>query len=361
VFRINGELLEVEGFTALTASDVAAYAKAMMTEQQVEVFRERNEIDLAYSLPGVGRFRANIYRQRGSIAIALRAIPFIVGNFDELGLPPVIEKIAQEHRGLILMTGSTGCGKSTTLASIVNYINTTRTAHIITIEDPIEFLIKDKMSMIAQREVGFDTKGFLTALRAALRQDPDVILVGEMRDAETVMTTLMAAETGHLVLATLHTTDVIETINRIISYFDGAMAAQIRYQFATVIRAILCQRLLRRLDGSGRIPAVEVMVSTSRISEFIKDQKRTHEIRDAMAAGYATYGMQTFDMALMKLVLEKNISYQEALENSTNPGDFALKFKGISSTSDTDLSEFQRTSGKKDKPDEKMIIERFSK
>jgi twitching motility protein PilT len=363
VLRINGQLLEVEGFPVVTAPDVAAYAKILMTDQQVDVFREKHEIDLAYSVPGVGRFRVNVYRQRGSIALALRSIPFTVGSFDQLGLPPVLEKICQERRGLILVTGSTGSGKSTTLAAVVDHINTTRTSHIVTIEDPIEFLIKDKMSMVAQREVGFDTLGFHQALRAAMRQDPDVILVGEMRDVETIVTTLMAAETGHLVLATLHTTDVVETINRILSYFDGIQANQIRYQFATVIRAIMCQRLLKRIDGTGRIPAVEIMVATAHITELIKDSKRTHEIRDALAGGYSTYGMQTFDMSLMKLVLEKKISYQEAMDNSSNPSDFALKFKGISSTSDTDLSEYHRLSTKRPEgpPDNKMVIERFSK
>ncbi|MCZ7586348.1 MAG: PilT/PilU family type 4a pilus ATPase [Deltaproteobacteria bacterium] len=249
VFRVNGQLMEVEGFPPLSAQDVAAYARAMMTEKQIEVFREQNEIDLAYSIPGIGRFRANVFRQRGSVAMALRTVPFTVPAFAELGLPPVVEKIANERRGLVLVTGSTGSGKSTTLAAMVNYINSTRNAHIITIEDPIEFLLKDKKSMIAQREVGFDTRGFLAALRSAMRQDPDVILVGEMRDAETIITTLMAAETGHLVLATLHTTDVMETINRILSFFDGAQATQVRYQFATAIRAIVCLRLLRMLDG----------------------------------------------------------------------------------------------------------------
>jgi len=341
--------MEVEGFHALQPSDVAQYAKVMLTDQQVEIFREKLEIDLAYSVPGVGRFRANVYRQRGSIAIAMRTIPFTVGTFVELGLPPILEKIAQEHRGLILVTGSTGSGKSTTLASIVDFINTTRTSHIVTIEDPIEFLIRDKMSMVAQREVGFDTHGFLNALRAAMRQDPDVILVGEMRDVETIMTTLMAAETGHLVLATLHTTDVMETINRILPISKGRNRLKSGISSPRSPCAIICQRLIRRLDNSGRVPAVEVMVSTSRIAEFIRDPKRTHEIRDAIAGGYSTYGMQTFDMSLMKLVLDKKISYQEALDNATNAGDFALKFKGISSTSDADLAEFQRLSGNEDK------------
>ncbi|MBZ0271239.1 PilT/PilU family type 4a pilus ATPase [bacterium] len=363
VFRVNGKLLEVEGVPELSAPDVAAWAKALMNEHQIDVFRRDNEIDLAYSVPGMGRFRANVYRQRGSIAIAMRTIPYSVGTFQDLSLPPVLEQISNERRGLVLVTGSTGSGKSTTLASLVNHINSNRTAHIVTIEDPIEFLLKDQKSMIAQREVGFDTKSFLAALRAALRQDPDVILVGEMRDAETITTTLMAAETGHLVLATLHTTDVMETIHRVLSYFDGAMANQVRYQFATVLRAIICQRLLPRADGKGRVPAVEVLRHTSRIEELLKNSNRTAEIRDAVAGGYATYGMQTFDMALMKLVLDKKVSYQEALDASSNPADFALKFKGISSTADTDLSEFQRLSSQdKEKPaPPSMVIERFSK
>ncbi len=375
VFRINGQLLEVEGFPELNPQMIIGFAKLMMNERQTEEFKRRHEIDLAYSVSGVGRFRANVFQQRGTVAIAMRAIPFEIGTFEELGLPPVMEKIAMERRGLVLVTGSTGSGKSTTLAAIVDFINRRRNAHIVTIEDPIEYLLRDKMSMIAQREVGFDTGTFLSALRSAMRQDPDVILVGEMRDVETITTALMAAETGHLVLATLHTTDVMETIHRIISFFDAAQSAQIRFQLATVIKAIVCQRLIPRIDKQGRVPAVEVMIATKRVSELIKDPKRTHEITDVVAGGFASYGMQTFDMSLMKLCLEKRISYEDALENASNPGDFSLKMKGVSSTSDAEIAEFQRTAARPRPgapasgaaPDEtapnkpNMVIERFSK
>ncbi len=342
VVRVNGQLLEVDGFEKMTSQDVNAFARDMMTPKQVEHFQNNFEVDLAYSVPGVGRFRSNIFRQRGSISIALRAISTEVKTIRELYLPAVIEKIANERRGLTLVTGATGSGKSTTLAAVVDYINTTRPAHIITIEDPIEYLIKDKKSIVAQREVGLDTKGFLSAIRGAMRQDPDVILVGELRDEETIKTALMAAETGHMVLGTLHTTDVMETIGRILSFFEGAQAQQIRDQLATSIKAIMCQRLIKRSDRPGRIPAVEIMIQTSHISELIKDARRTPEIRDAMAQGYSSYGMQTFDMSLMKLVMEKKVAYQEALENCSNPIDFSLKFKGVSSTGDTEMAEFHR-------------------
>jgi twitching motility protein PilT len=370
VVRINGQLLEVDGFPEIRPGMIAAYARMMMNERQAEEFRARHDIDLAYSVAGVGRYRVNIFQQRGTLAMALRAIPYDIGTIEELNLPPVLEKIAMERRGMVLVTGSTGSGKSTTLASMVDFINRKRTAHIITIEDPIEYLLRDKKSMIAQREIGFDSMTFHAALRAAMRQDPDVILVGEMRDIETITTALMAAETGHLVLATLHTTDVMETIHRIIAFFDAAQSTQIRFQMATVLRAIMCQRLIPTVDGKGRVPAVEVMISTKRISELIKDPKRTHEITDAISGGYATYGMQTFDMALLKLVIEKKISYEEALQNASNPGDFSLKMKGISSTADADIAEFQRLQSvaakerkekEGDEPRGNMVIERFSK
>ncbi|MCB1155239.1 PilT/PilU family type 4a pilus ATPase [bacterium] len=363
VLRVNGQLMEVEGWPALHPGDTGQFARLIMNEEQVQSFRRDHDVDLAYSVPGFGRFRANIYQQRGSIAVALRIIPFELPELRKLSLPPVIERIAHERRGLVLVTGTTGSGKSTTLAGIVNHINSTRAAHIITIEDPIEFLFADRKSMIAQREVGLDAGGFHRALRSALRQDPDVILIGELRDPDTITTALMAAETGHLVLATLHTLDVMETIHRIIAFYDGPQAQQVRYQFSSVIRAIICQRLLTRLDGQGRIPAVEVMVATSRIAELIKEPHRTHEIREAISQGYSNYGMQTFDMCLSHMVLEKKISYEEALDNCTNQGDFELKFKGVSSTSDAEHEEYQRLSKKGEAPvvDNDMVIERFSK
>ena len=361
VVRLHGRLRTLETET-LTPDDTAGMMRSIAPDRYQQELEESGSSDFGFSFQDQARFRVAIFKQKGHVGLVLRLIPSRLMTLEEIGLPATVQSLLSRTRGLFLVTGPTGSGKTTTLASMVNYINSTRTAHIITIEDPIEFLLKDKKSMIAQREVGFDTNGFLKALRAAMRQDPDVILVGEMRDTETIKTALMAAETGHLVLATLHTTDVMETINRLLSFFESSMASQIRLQFAAAVRAIICLRLLQRLDGSGRIPAAEVMVSTSRIRELIKDPDRTHEIADAIAGGYATYGMQTFDMSLMKLVLEKQISYQEAIEASTTPSDFALKFKGVSSTADTDLSEFQRlaSSGKK-KDGGKMEIERFSK
>jgi twitching motility protein PilT len=298
-------------------------------------------------VPGIGRFRVNVFRQRGSIAIAMRTIPYRIRGFDELHLPPVLAKICDERRGLVLVTGSTGSGKSTTLAAMIDQINATRTCHIITIEDPIEFLIRDKKSIISQREVGFDTRGFLTALRVALRQDPDVILVGEMRDYETVNTALQAAETGHLVLSTLHTTDVMETIGRVLAVFPAHQENQVRFQLATSLRSIMCQRLIPRADGTGRVPAVEVLVMNARVFECIKEPKKTAEIPDIIGQSYTTYGMQSFDMSLMQLVREKLITVQAALENATNPGDFKLRLAGISGSDEARHSEFKEGQDKK--------------
>ena len=265
-----------------------------------------------------------------------------------------------ERRGLILVTGATGSGKSTSLASMVEYINNHRTCHIVTIEDPIEFLLKDKMSIISQREVGFDTTSFAFALRAALRQDPDVILVGEMRDLETVETALMAAETGHLVLSTLHTIDVVETISRIISLFPPHQHEQVRFQLSNIIRAVISMRLVPMADGKGRVPAIEVMISTSRIRGCIQDKTKTKEIHDAMAQGVTQYGMQTFDQSLMDLLRRQFITYEEALAQSTNPSDFALKSKGFSTAGDSSWSEFEGRE-KEEGRGENMVIERFSK
>jgi len=313
----------------------------------VQLFKENSEVDLAYSLPSVGRFRVNVFRQRGSIAIAMRTIPYRVKTIDELNLPPVLKTIATENRGMVLVTGSTGSGKSTTLAAMIDEINSTRTCHIITIEDPIEFLIRDKKSIISQREVGFDTRGFLTALRAALRQDPDVILVGEMRDLETMNTALQAAETGHLVLSTLHTTDVMETISRVLAVFPSAQETQIRFQLSTSLKAILCQRLIPRADGGGRVPAVEVLVNNARVLDCIREPKKTGEIPDVMTQSYTTYGMQSFDMSLTQLVANNLITVEAALENATNPGDFKLRLRGISGADEARYSEYREGTEKK--------------
>jgi twitching motility protein PilT len=270
-----------------------------------------------------------------------RVIPFGVKTMEQLHLPKVIEKIAMEQRGLILVTGTTGSGKSTTLASMIDYINTNRTCHIMTIEDPIEFLIRDRRSIVNQREIGVDTQTFSNALRAALRQDPDVILVGEMRDFETIETAITAAETGHLVMSTLHTLDATETINRIISVFPPYQQKQVRLQLASILKAVISQRLVPRADGKGRVPALEVMIASARVKECISDKDRTKELHDSIAKGFTSYGMQTFDQSLMAHVKNGLITYDEALKHVSNRDDFALRFKGIASTSDGTWDDFE--------------------
>jgi twitching motility protein PilT len=316
-------------------------AYGIMNPVQKARFDETREVDLAYGIPGLGRFRVNAFQQRGTVGIVFRVIPFGVKSIDHLHLPRVIQSIAMEQRGLILVTGTTGSGKSTTLAAMIEYINANRTCHIMTIEDPIEFLIRDRRSIVNQREIGVDTHSFSTALRSALRQDPDVILVGEMRDFETIETAITAAETGHLVMSTLHTLDATETINRIISVFPPYQQKQIRLQLASILKAVISQRLVPRADGKGRVPALEVLVSTARIRECVADKDRTKEIHDAIAKGYTTYGMQTFDQSLMSLVKQKLVTYDEALKHVSNPDDFALRFRGIGSTSDGTWDEFE--------------------
>jgi twitching motility protein PilT len=289
---------------------------------------------MAYSVPGLGRFRVNIYQQRGTVGAVFRVIPMKVLTIRELNLPEIIEDLSLEPRGLILVTGTTGSGKTTSLAGMIDHINNNRNAHVMTIEDPIEYLHRDRMSLLNQREVGFDTDSFAAALRHALRQDPDVIMVGEMRDHETISTALVAAETGHLVVSTLHTTDATETINRIISVFPPHQQQQIRIQLATVLEGIVSMRLVPRADGRGRVPAVEVLVATTIVRECIIDKERTKEVHDIIADGRSQYGMQTFDQALMDLYDKELITYEEAIKQCTSPDDFALKVRGIESLDD---------------------------
>jgi twitching motility protein PilT len=294
-------------------------------------------------VPGLGRFRCNVFQQRGTVGLVLRVIPVKILTVRELGLPMVLEKICQEQRGLILCTGTTGSGKSTTLAAMVDYINSQRTEHVITIEDPIEFLHRDKKSIVNQREVEVDTRSFASALRSALRQDPDVILVGEMRDYETIETAITAAETGHLVLSTLHTLDATETINRIISVFPPHQQKQIRLQLSGVLKAVISMRLVPRADGHGRVPAVEVMIATPFIRDCIINKDKTKLIHEAIAAGVSQYGMQTFDQSIFQLYKKELISYDEALRRASNPDEFKLKIQGIQSTSDLAAEEMEKT------------------
>jgi twitching motility protein PilT len=334
ILRIDGRLIPLETEKRTSQEDALTVALSIMSAAQKARFKEKNELDMAYAVPGLGRFRVNVFQQRGSVGMVFRQVPAKIMNFEDLMLPLVLQKIAGEQRGLILVTGTTGSGKSTTLAAMIDYINTTRTANIITIEDPIEFLHRDKKSIVNQREIGSDTFSFSDALRSSLRQDPDVILVGEMRDFETISTALTAAETGHLVLSTLHTLDAAETINRIITVFPPYQQKQVRQQLASVIKGIISQRLVAKADGNGRVPAVEVMLGTLSVREAIIDDAKTRQIPTIIAQGITHYGMQTFDQSLLLLYKKGYITYDEALMTASNPDDFALKVKGIQSTSD---------------------------
>jgi len=344
VMRIGGELHPISDAPRLKQEDALDMAFAMMSNRQKQRFKEASEVDIGYSVSGLGRFRANIFQQRGTVSIVLRVIPEQSRNTTELGLPPVIDKISEERRGLILVTGSTGSGKSTTLAAMIDRINAMRSGHIVTIEDPIEFLHKDKMSFVTQREVDVDTRSFSEALRGALRQDPDVILVGEMRDYETIETALMAAETGHLVLSTLHTLDATETITRIVSCFPSHQQKSVRIQLAGILKGVISMRLVRAAKGAGRVPAVEVMVSTGLIRDYIVNEEKTYMIREAIAAGTSQYGMQTFDQSLFNLFQSGLISLEEALHNASNADEFKMRVSGILSAEQAMSSMTSRSS-----------------
>jgi twitching motility protein PilT len=359
LLRIDGELMPLKDYSPLDASQIAKVAYQIMSERQRERFLREMEIDMGYGISGLGRFRVNIFQQRGTIAVALRVIPFGIKGFEELNLPvDVMEQISREVRGLVLLTGTTGSGKSTTLAAMIDYINSNRRSHIITIEDPIEFLHRDQKGIISQREIGTDTDNFAQALKMALRQDPDVILVGEMRDFETIETAILAAETGHLVLSTLHTLDAAETVNRIVAVYPPYQQKQIRLQLAGILKGVVSQRLLPRADGMGRVPAVEIMISTARIRDCIVDKDKTHDIHEAISQGHATYHMQTFDQSLMSLLTRELITYEEALRHSSNPDDFALRVKGILATSDMTWDEFEKA-GKRGEGEEELEVEKF--
>jgi len=345
VFRVTGNLIPWDEAPRLDRDTMTALMRGLLSAAHWKQLQERLQVDAGYGHPELGRFRVNVFHQRGELQAALRLIPPRVRQIRDLNLPPVVERIASERRGLILVTGTTGSGKSTTLAAMIDHINRTVDRHVITVEDPIEYLHQDEQSIITQREIGADCTGFAVGLKGALRQDPDVILVGEMRDLETIETAILAAETGHLVMSTLHTLDAAETITRVISAFPDHQRAQARLILASILKGCISQRLVPRADGRGMVPAIEVMVSTGLVKECITQPERTREIRDAIARGYTTYGMQTFDQSLMALWREGLVTFDEALAQSTNPDDFALKARGISSTSDARWDDFSKEPG----------------
>jgi twitching motility protein PilT len=331
VVRVHGRLMPIDkNEKRLTGDEIAEMAAQIMTPIHRKKFSETHEVDMGYGVPGLARFRINIFQQRGTVGMVIRAIPFNIKSLEDLNLPEAVTKITTYERGLVLITGITGSGKSTTLASMLDYINGNRTSHILTIEDPIEYLIRDRRSIINQRELGLDTPSFSMAIRQALRQDPDIIFIGEMRDVETMRTALIAAETGHLVFSTLHTGDATETINRILSAFPPHEQLQLRMQLAATLRAVVSQRLIPRADGQGVVPACEIMVVNARIRDMIVEPQKTREIPLAIEDG-SPFDMQTFDQSLMKLVRGKLITFDEAKAASTNPDDFALRYRGVTS------------------------------
>jgi twitching motility protein PilT len=340
--RVDGLLNALGDVPRITPEEMLSMAFSMMTNRQKQKFKETAELDMAYGVAGLGRFRVNVFQQRGNVGMVLRVIPTKIRTIEELELPRILAGVCEEQRGLVLCTGTTGSGKSTTLAAMIDRINSLRPEHIITIEDPIEYLHRDKKGFINQREVEVDTSSFSTALRAALRQDPDVILVGEMRDLETISTALLAAETGHLVLSTLHTLDATETIQRIIAVFPPPEQKQIRLQLASTLKAVISQRLVRKSDNQGRVPACEVMIATNYIRDCIINPDKTRMIRDAIAAGTSQYGMQTFDQSLFDLYSRNLITLEEALLRASNPDDFRLRVQGIRSSSDAAREEMER-------------------
>jgi twitching motility protein PilT len=356
VYRIAGRLVRWEECGVISREDMAVLVQGLLNDFHLHRLKDNLQVDAAYGHPDLGRFRVNVFYQRGDLQAALRLIPPRVRRISELLLPPVIERIASENRGLVLVTGTTGSGKSTTLAAMIDHINRATTKHVITVEDPIEYLHGDESCVITQREIGADCTTFVAGLRGALRQDPDVILIGEMRDLETIETAILAAETGHLVMSTVHTLDATETISRIVSVFPEHARDQARLILANVLKGVVSQRLVPRADGTGMVPSVEVMVSTGLIKECIRIPERQRELRDVIARGYTTYGMQTFDQSLMQLWKDELITFEEALGQASNPEDFALKARGIDSTSDQRWDDFDRDEETGDEP---IKVDRF--
>jgi twitching motility protein PilT len=373
VFRIKGDLRTVRDVPPLSRDAVESFALGMMNERQRDLYGRSWDVDLAYATADGVRYRVNVFQQRGNPGMVLRLIPPEVPPFEGLNLPGAVLDLVKNERGLLLVTGITGSGKSTTLAALVDAINARRACHIVTVEDPIEYTFRDRRSIVNQREIGFDTLSFGKALRAALRQDPDVMMVGEMRDLETVEIALLAAETGHLVISTLHTLDAVETVNRIVSVFPPHQQTQARLQLAGVLKGVVSQRLLPRADGLGMIPAVEVLVSTARVRELVSDPKRTRELHEVIATGRDPYGMVSFDQSLMDLVVRKLITYEAALSQASNPDDFSLRYRGVGRGSDgvadggpppateAALEVVERGFGGGNQPDPDFPIERFKR
>ena len=342
--RLNGDLTPLES-PPMKPEELKTLAEQIMTPRQVKEFAERKEADFAIGVPGVGRFRTNVYQQRGTLAFAFRAIPYEVKTVRELKLPEILEEIAVKPRGLVLVTGVTGSGKSTALAAMINHVNTTERVNIITIEDPIEFLHRDQQSNISQREVGTDTLSFGSALKSVLRQDPDVILIGEIRDKETLDTALKAADTGHLVFSTLHTTDATQTISRVISFYPPHEHAEVRSLLSTALAAVVCLRLVPKKDGTGRVPMCEVLINTAAVADNIRDMEKALAIPDLIAEGTISYGMQSFDQSLMQWYQQGAVSYESALFYASNPNEFALRASGIGSASDRTFANDSGSSG----------------
>jgi twitching motility protein PilT len=339
--RLNGDLHALE-FAALKPEDLKSLGEQLMNPKQVKQFQDDKECDFAIGVPGIGRFRVNLYQQRGSLCYAMRAIPYQARTLDELALPKVLEEIALKPRGLVLVTGVTGSGKSTTLAAMIQHINEKHKANIITIEDPIEFLHRDINCHINQREVGTDTATFAQALRRVLRQDPDVILIGEIRDLETLDAALKAADTGHMVFSTLHTMDATQTIQRVLSFYPPHQQAEVRFSLANALQAVISQRLVPRADKPGRVPAIEVLINTAAVRDQIRDMEKSLNIPDLIREGTVQYGMQSFDQSLMQWYQQGTISYESAVFYATSPAEFALRVQGVAGTSDQSWNAFEK-------------------
>jgi len=357
IFRVSGDLIRFDEVGVIDTPIMTELTRELLSEYHQKKLTEQLQVDVGYGHPEFGRFRVNVFHQRGDLQAALRLIPPRVKQIRELNLPAVIERIAAERRGLVLVTGTTGSGKSTTLAAMIDHVNQQTARHVITVEDPIEYLHNDVKSVISQREIGVDCTTFAAGLKGALRQDPDVILVGEMRDLETIETAILAAETGHLVMSTLHTLDATETITRAISAFPDHQRGQVRLILSNIIKGIISQRLVPRADGTGMVPATEVMISTALVRECIAQAERTRELRDVIARGFTTYGMQTFDQSLMTLWREGLVTFEEALAQASNPDDFALRARGIASSSDNRWDDFDAEDGAK--AEDPIKVERF--